>query len=175
MRLGIDFGTTRIVVAAVDRGNYPLVSFEGPGGTWYDWFPPLVAIRGPMRVYGWAAWQAQEERGWTVVRSIKRYLEQAGPYTRVQLGDQQVSMVQLLQELLSELRRALIEDSSLNLEPDERLQAVVGVPANANSNQRFLTVEGFRLAGFDVLGLVNEPSAASIEFVHAQQLSLIHI
>lgn len=169
MRLGIDFGTTRIVVAAVDRGNYPLVSFEGPGGTWYDWFPPLVAIRGPVRVYGWAAWQAQEERGWTVVRSIKRYLEQAGPYTRVQLGDQQVSMVQLLQELLSELRRALIEDSSLNLEPDERLQAVVGVPANANSNQRFLTVEGFRLAGFDVLGLVNEPSAASIEFVHAQQ------
>ena len=28
MRLGIDFGTTRIVVAAVDRGNYPVVSFE---------------------------------------------------------------------------------------------------------------------------------------------------
>ena len=31
MRIGFDFGTTRIVVAAVDRGNYPLVNFEAPG------------------------------------------------------------------------------------------------------------------------------------------------
>jgi molecular chaperone DnaK (HSP70) len=32
MRLGIDFGTTRIVAAAADRGNYPLVGFESPDG-----------------------------------------------------------------------------------------------------------------------------------------------
>src|SRR5579863_2493348 len=33
MRLGIDFGTTRTVVAAVDRGNYPVITFEaGDGG-----------------------------------------------------------------------------------------------------------------------------------------------
>ncbi|MBI3681105.1 MAG: Hsp70 family protein [Acidobacteria bacterium] len=47
-----------------------------------------------------------------------------------------------------------------------RLEAMIGVPANANSNQRFLTAEAFRLAGFDVLGVLNEPSAASIEFGH---------
>ena len=36
MRLGIDFGTTRIVVAAADRGNYPIVTFDGPDGTSWD-------------------------------------------------------------------------------------------------------------------------------------------
>ena len=32
MRLGVDFGTTRIVAAAADRGNYPLISFESGDG-----------------------------------------------------------------------------------------------------------------------------------------------
>ena len=45
MKLGIDFGTTRIVVAAADRGNYPLVPFETADST-FEWFPPLVALRG---------------------------------------------------------------------------------------------------------------------------------
>ena len=42
------------------------------------------------------------------------------------------------------------------------------VPANANSNQRFLTEAAARLLpGFEVLGLSNEPSAyAAIEFAH---------
>src|SRR5574341_1277966 len=73
MKLGIDFGTTRIVVAAVDRGNYPILGFETPDGT-ADWFPPLVALRGPERRYGWGAWAVQGEPEWTVVRSLKRVL-----------------------------------------------------------------------------------------------------
>ena len=48
---------------------------------------------------------------------------------------------------------------------------MLGVPANANSNQRFLTVDAFRRAGFSVLGLLNEPSAASIEFGHRQRFA----
>jgi len=45
MKLGIDFGTTRIIVAFVDRGNYPVVSFAAPDGSARDWFPPLVAVK----------------------------------------------------------------------------------------------------------------------------------
>ena len=43
---------------------------------------------------------------------------------------------------------------------------MIAVPANANSNQRFLTLEAFRRAGFQVRGLLNEPSAAGIEYAH---------
>ncbi len=43
---------------------------------------------------------------------------------------------------------------------------MVGIPTNANSNQRFLTLEAFRRAGFEVIGMLNEPSAAGIEFTY---------
>jgi len=79
VKIGIDFGTTRIVAAAVDRGNYPLVNFEAPDGHARDWFPPLIAVRGETRVYGWDAWLAQGQPGWTILRSLKRCLKDAGP------------------------------------------------------------------------------------------------
>ena len=58
MKLGVDFGTTRIVSAVVDRGNYPLVPFETPEAT-FEWLPPLVALRGEDRLYGWDAWTSR--------------------------------------------------------------------------------------------------------------------
>ena len=164
MRLGIDFGTTRIIVAHADRGNYPLVNFEGASQQVRDWFPPLVAVRQGERVYGWDAWEDQGESGWSVVRSLKRWLKDAGPETVVHLGGQAVRLHQLLAELTAALRIQLQSHSSLNVTPGEPLQVMLGVPANANSNQRYLTAEAFRAAGFEVLGLLNEPSAASIEF-----------
>jgi molecular chaperone DnaK (HSP70) len=45
MRFGIDFGTTRVVVAAVDRGNYPFIQFDTGEGFSADWFPPWIAVR----------------------------------------------------------------------------------------------------------------------------------
>lgn len=169
MRLGVDFGTTRIAVAAVDRGNYPVVSFECPDGSVRDWFPPLVAVRGGERRYGWEAWMAQAGSGWTVIRSLKRLLGQAGLDTRVEIGDQVILMPTLLCELTCSLRKELVERSNLSLGKDEALEVMLGVPANSNSNQRFLTAEAFRLSGFTVLGILNEPSAASIEFGHRQR------
>jgi molecular chaperone DnaK (HSP70) len=164
MKLGIDFGTTRIIVSQADRGNYPLVNFEGPGQQIRDWFPPLVAVRHGERIYGWDAWEAQKESAWTVVRSLKRWLSDAGPGTTVHLGEQTVSLHQLLAELTTALRIQLQHHSSLRVNPGEPLQVMLGVPANANCNQRYLTAEAFRAGGFAVLGLLNEPSAASIEF-----------
>jgi len=166
MRLGVDFGTTRVVAAYVDRGNYPVVMFEAPNGSTSEWFPPLVAVRGQERVYGWAAWAAQEEPGWTVLRSVKKLLEEAGPETRIQIGEQIIPMRELLAGLVGSLRDQLLASSNLPAVKSETFEVMLGVPAHAHSNQRFLTVEAFREAGFQVLGLLNEPSAASIEFGH---------
>lgn len=171
MKLGIDFGTNRTVVAAADRGNYPVVSFEAPDGTTPDWFPSLVALCQNERRYGWEAWEAQTHPSWTVVRSIKRLLEDAGPSTLLDVGDPHVSLTDLLAGLTSALYSSLRDASNLRLRREEKLEAVLGVPAHANSNQRFLTVEAFRRAGFHVLGVLNEPSAASIEFGHRQKES----
>ncbi len=166
MNIGIDFGTTRIVAAASDRGNFPLVNFETPDGQTRDWFPPVVAIRGTTHLYGWDALAVQDEEGWTLLRSLKRCLRTAGPYTEFEIDGQTVSLRALLAEMMSALRTQLIEHSNLPLDREKRLSVMLGVPANANSNQRFLTEEAARAAGFEVLGLLNEPSAAAIEFAH---------
>ncbi|HMF74523.1 MAG TPA: Hsp70 family protein [Bryobacteraceae bacterium] len=171
MKLGIDFGTNRIVVAAADRGNYPLISFESPDETTPDWYPSLIALHGDERLFGWQAWDKQNDDSWIVVRSIKRLLEDAGPRTLLDLDDRQIPLTELLNGLAAGLHCALRENSNLSLKPAEGMQIMLGVPAHANSNQRFLTVEAFRAAGFEVLGVLNEPSAASIEFGHRQRQS----
>src|SRR6201981_710820 len=171
VKLGVDFGTNRIVVAAADRGNYPLVSFEAPDGTSPDWFPSLVAVCGDERLYGWDAYDKQGNESWTVIRSIKRLLEDAGPQTLLDLGEQQLRLTGLLDGLTAALLVALRERSNLHPPARDTTQIVLGVPAHANSKQRFLTVESFRNAGFDVLGVLNEPSAASIEFGHRERQS----
>jgi molecular chaperone DnaK (HSP70) len=149
-------------VAAVDRGNYPLLSFEGPDGAHVEWFPSLVAVRGGERLYGWQAWACQQDPSWTIIRSLKRVLQDAGPNTILELAEQQAPLIQVLREMAAALREAL---------PQDKLEVMLGVPANANTNQRFLTVEAFRSAGCDVIGLLNEPSAASIEFGHKTKIN----
>jgi molecular chaperone DnaK (HSP70) len=169
VKLGIDFGTTRIVAAAADRGNYPLVEFESSEGQMREWFPPLVAVRRQELRFGWSAWAVQSDRQWTVLRSLKRLLKHAGPTTRIELAGSELPLVDLATGLLSALRQQLRQASTLSLDRAEPLEVMIGVPANANSNQRFLTAEAFRAAGFLVLGLLNEPSAASVEYGHRER------
>ena len=165
MKLGIDFGTTRIIVAAADRGNYPIVDFETPDGT-CDWFPSLIAARGAEVCFGWDAWRLQTEPDWTILRSFKRHLEHSGPGTHLAIGDHQFTLV----DLLGGLTRALYSALRARYGEKEPLEAMLGVPANANGNQRFLTVDAFQRAGFQVVGLLNEPSAAAIEYGHRQKM-----
>lgn len=169
MKLGIDFGTTRIVAAACDRGNYPVVNFESPDGEFCDWFPPLAGVDDGRWLFGWNAWRAQAHPAATVVRSLKRYLAEAGPLTPVEVGGLVAPLQDLMAGLAGELHTALREGSNLKLAEDEPLEIMLGVPAGANSNQRYLTVEAFRHAGFQVMGLLNEPSAASIEYGHSHR------
>jgi molecular chaperone DnaK (HSP70) len=154
------------VVAAADRGNYPQVNFEGPDGHVRDWFPSLMAVSGDNRLYGWEAFSRQGKARWTIVRSLKSHLKTAGPYSTVELLGEGLNLSQIMTEMMMALRRDLLESSTLGASKYDRLQVMLGVPANANSNQRFLTEEAARAAGFDVLGILNEPSAAAVEYAY---------
>ena len=163
MRLGIDFGTTHTVVTLVDRGNYPVVSFDGG-----DFVPSLVAVRERTgeRRYGWGAFAVRHEPGWSVVRSLKRHLDGAGLQTEISIGHWRLSLLDLMSGFFSALHRELVERSNAGLTADEILHAAVSVPANATTAQRFLTLEAFKAGGFEVEALLNEPSAAGFEYAH---------
>ena len=164
MRLGIDFGTTRTVVAVADRGNYPVIGFHSETDDLRLWYPSLVAARQKEMMFAWNAEARHGEPGWSFLRSMKRLLSRSGPDSLVKIGEVQVPVLELLTRYLLQLRTDLQKRSNLELRRNEPLEAWIAVPANANSNQRFLTIEGFRRAGFRVLGLINEPSAAGIEY-----------
>ncbi len=164
--MGIDFGTTRIIAAVADRGNYPIIGFEAPDGP-SDWIPSLIAARGAEIRFGWDAWRKQAEPDWTILRSVKRHLEWSGPGAHLAIGDQDFPLV----DLIGGLARALYGALRARFGEAEPLEAMLGVPANANGNQRFLTMDAFRNAGFQVLGLLNEPSAAAIEYGHRKKLN----
>src|SRR5215471_17102707 len=130
MRFGLDFGTTRTIVAVADRGNYPIVSFENAEGDFQEWFPSLVAIRGDERRYGFEAAAVAQDPDWTIHRSFKRFLSSVSPNGTI-FG---VPAFTVLAEFLTSLRSALESQSNVRIE--EPLEVAIGVPANSNSNQR---------------------------------------
>lgn len=168
MRLGIDFGTTHTVVALVDRGNYPVVSFEGE-----EFVPSLVAgdATGALR-FGADAAAVRHDEAWSLLRSWKRLLNEAGPATAVELAGRRHRLVDLFAGFLAHVRDALVARSNAGLAAGEALEAAVSVPANAPSAQRFLTIDAFRRAGFSVVTLLNEPSAAGFEYAHRYRATI---
>lgn len=166
MRLGIDFGTTRMRVAAAIKGNYPLVTFEADVVDGTDWYPALIAAQGDRLAFGLRAQAVQHEPGWEVLRSFKRLLCDNAPHSPWKVGSVELPAIEWLSRFLTALRQDLLRHSNLDAGRRERLEVMVGIPANANSNQRFLTLEAFRHAGFDPIGMLNEPSAAGIEYAH---------
>ena len=167
MRLGIDFGTTRTVVACCDRGNYPVVGFRDADDNPIDWFPSVIAARKDELRFGFAAEAVADDPTWTLLRSFKRLLcgPEAAPGRTIALGETRWSVAELCARYLGAMREALPED-------DASWEAVVAVPANAHGTQRFLTLDAFRRAGFTVRALVNEPSAAGFEYTHRYRSTL---
>lgn len=173
MRLGIDFGTTRTLAALVDRGNYPVIGVEDALGDPHEHIPTVVAIDGERLVCGWDALAAPGARA----RSFKRLLAAADATaaTPVPIGD----AVRPLGEVLAAFAAHVV--AQLRGHPlvrereaagDGELEAVVGVPANAGSAQRLLTLDAFARVGVHVLALVNEPSAAAFEYSHRHARTL---
>ncbi|MEL4359351.1 MULTISPECIES: Hsp70 family protein [unclassified Luteococcus] len=169
MHLGIDFGTTRTVVALADRGNYPVVDFLDVDGDFHDHFPTVSALSDGQLVHGFAA-QAAAREGASLIRSVKRHL--AAPdltlESSIEVDGQRIGLLDLVTGFLTALREALQGASTLG-EEELTEAVVVGVPAHAHTAQRMLTLEAFRRAGFSVAAMVNEPSAAGFEYTHRQR------
>lgn len=162
MRLGIDFGTTRTVVAAVDEGRYPVATFDH-NGTYHDYLPGLVAQRENTLLFGdeaKAAILAQQGRSLT---SIKATITGLTPEAIVP-GLDDVTALELVTAYVRWIHHMLIEHSNLEIERDTPLEAMVAVPASASTRQRYVTLEAFRSAGFEVIGLLGEPTAAAVEY-----------
>jgi len=176
VQLGIDFGTTRTVVAFADRGNYPVVDFVDHQGDAAGWIPSMVAARGDEVRYGFDAAAVVGDPSFTVVHSFKRLLGEpnAGPAHEVKLGDAVLPLGQLLTGFFEHVRDAVLKRSNArrSRQRDTTLSAAVAVPANALGAQRLTTVDAFRRAGFQVGAMLNEPSAAGFEYTHRHRSTL---
>lgn len=176
MRLGIDFGTTRTVIAHVDRGNYPILSFHDEEGGACEWYPSVVAERGGKLCFGFEALEKAREGGWSVVRSFKRLMSERHltAQGQVKVGGSTLPVSELLTRFLGSLKEAIQTRSNLaaSLRRGGEIEAVIAAPANAFCTQRFLTLDAFQRAGFQVLAMLNEPSAAGFEYTHRYRKTL---
>jgi molecular chaperone DnaK (HSP70) len=176
VHLGIDFGTTRTVVACADRGNHPVVGFTDAAGDAAEWVPTLAAERDGELRYGFDAAAVADDPSFTVVRSFKRMLSStdAGTGQRVRVGSRELRVADVVTGFLAHVHQALRERSDIgrSLTKAAVLRAAVAVPANAHGAQRLVTLDAFREAGFEVAAMLNEPSAAGFEYTHRHRDTL---
>jgi molecular chaperone DnaK (HSP70) len=166
MRLGIDFGTTRTVVAGQEGRNYPIYSFSWKGEL-KEFIPSVVAARGGNVYFGWEALDLLAEPDVFLLRSLKRLAGHLRPEDPLDLGpDTSVTMLDAVTLFLSHVKSMILKHGNIPLRKKSPLDVFVATPANANSNQRYITLEAFKRAGFNVLAAMNEPSAGAVEFLH---------
>jgi molecular chaperone DnaK (HSP70) len=172
VRLGIDFGTTRTVVATCDRGNYPVVNFVDHNGDSADYFPSTVAEKDGELRFGFDALAVEGEPGWALRRSFKRMLGGTGatPDREITIGGTRITLLELMTRFLGALRTAIPVPKKRR--GNDEFVAVVATPANALGAQRFATLDAFRRAGFAVKAILNEPSAAGFEYTHRHRSTL---
>jgi molecular chaperone DnaK (HSP70) len=172
LELGIDFGTTRTVVATADRGNHPVVSFHDASGDTVGFIPSVVAECNGALHFGLDV--AGLDGAARVVRSFKRLLSAAAPPEQtVRVGAIEIGLADLVAGFIGHVRDALATRSDVKRAASRgSLRAAVAVPANARSGQRLITLDAFRRAGFESIAMLNEPSAAGFEYTHRHRDTL---
>ena len=175
--IGIDLGTTNSVVAVMEAGEPTVLdNSEGSRTT-----PSIVAItKGGERLVGQVAKRQAVTNPENTIYSIKRLMGRkyddpevqrtlkSVPYkiTRAANGDARVSMggrefsppevsAMILQKLKADAEAKLGEKIT---------QAVITVPAYFNDTQRQATKDAGKIAGLEVLRIINEPTAASLAY-----------
>src|ERR1700751_2855938 len=175
--VGIDLGTTNSLVAYM-QGDTPVVI---PGDDGSNLVPSVVALdENNQPVVGNSARRYLIETPERAVYSIKRLMGrgvddiqeelklfpfrlaedlQAGEVLRIKLGDKDFTPPEISAFILRRLRRNAERYFGAPVK-----KAVITVPAYFNDAQRQATKDAGRIAGLEVLRLVNEPTAASLAY-----------
>lgn len=155
--IGIDLGTSNSA-AAVLRGGKPVIipSTEGISLSGKA-FPSYVAITADgNKLVGEPARRQAAENPEGTAKAFKRRM---GKREKIKLRDKEFTPEQLSAFLLQKIKN----DAEVYLgEPVEK--AVVTVPAYFNDNQRSATIDACKIAGLEVIRLVNEPTAAALAY-----------
>lgn len=152
--IGIDLGTTNSVVAVMEGGEPTVITNqEGSRLT-----PSVVGFaKNGERLVGQLAKRQAVSNPDRTISSIKRHMGE-GSY-RVTIDDKKYSpeeiSAMILQKLKADAEAYLGETVS---------QAVITVPAYFNDSQRQATKDAGKIAGLEVLRIVNEPTAASLAY-----------
>jgi molecular chaperone DnaK len=151
--VGIDLGTTNSVVAVME-GQSPTVIANSEGSRTT---PSVVAFtKTGERLVGQLAKRQAVTNPDRTISSIKRYM---GTDHKVKIDGKDYTP----QEISSMILQKLVNDASAYL--GERVtQAVVTVPAYFNDAQRQATKDAGKIAGLDVLRIINEPTAAALAY-----------
>ena len=151
--IGIDLGTTNSCVAVLE-GDEPEIIPNSEGGRTT---PSVVSFtKEGERVVGEAARRQQAVNAARTVLSIKREM---GTDYRVKIDGKAYTPQEISAMILQKLRR----DAEAFLgEPVS--QAVITVPAYFTDSQRQATRDAGRIAGLDVLRIINEPTAAAFAY-----------
>ena len=171
--VGIDLGTTHSLVAAVRNGIAECLP-DGQGGVI---LPSVVRyLEGGGRQIGAEAHAAQAEDPENTIASVKRFMgrgladianREKLPYNFIdkpgmvtlQTRAGEKSPVEISAEILATLRYRA--EDTFN---DDLYGAVITVPAYFDEAQRQATKDAAKLAGINVLRLINEPTAAAIAY-----------
>ena len=179
--VGIDLGTTNSLVAYVGKDG-PLVIRDGSGD---GLLPSIVSLGANDVVYvGREAQRRLLTEPLRTVYSVKRFMGrgsddvrdearlfpfrlrgEAGGVVRVGLGDREFTPPEISAFILRELKRRAEEHFQEQGEFDFEVdRAVITVPAYFNDAQRTATRDAGRIAGLEVLRIINEPTAASLAY-----------
>src|SRR5881227_140550 len=172
--IGIDLGTTNSCMAVLEGGE-PTVIPNAEGGRTT---PSVVAFKDDQRLVGAPAKRQQVTNPQNTVFSIKRFMGRKfdevseemkivpyevvkGPNedVRVKAADKEYAPPEISAMILQKLKT----DAEAYL-GEEVTDAVITVPAYFNNAQREATKDAGKIAGLNVLRIINEPTAASLAY-----------
>ena len=151
--VGIDLGTTYSAIATLDDQGQPvtLPNQEGEMLT-----PSAILLEGNLAVVGQAAHDVAMEQPENVAQLIKRYMGNAKfahPIAGRDIRPETLSAI---------LLKRLVQDAEKRIGPVQ--QCVITVPAYYDDTRRKATQDAGRIAGLEVLDIIDEPTAAALAY-----------